>query len=81
MELPKIYEPVPSLDALQDRLSMFLNQYNDMIRGHGMDLVFFQDAVEHLIKVHKPSNPQSLRSSVINSQRVFRSILIFVPGR
>lgn len=51
MELPKVYEPVESLDELQDRLSMFLAQYNDMIRGHGMDLVFFQDAVEHLIKV------------------------------
>lgn len=51
MELPKVYEPVQSLDDLQDRLNMFLTQYNDMIRGHGMDLVFFQDAVEHLIKV------------------------------
>lgn len=53
MELPKVYEPVQSLDDLQERLTMFLNQYNDMIRGHGMDLVFFQDAVEHLIKVNK----------------------------
>jgi len=53
MELPKIYEPVSSLSVLQDRLTMFLNQYNDMIRGHGMDLVFFEDAVEHLIKVRK----------------------------
>lgn len=52
MELPKVYEPVQSFDDLQDRLNMFLTQYNDMVRGHGMDLVFFQDAVEHLIKVH-----------------------------
>lgn len=51
MELPKVYEPVQSFDDLQERLTMFLTQYNDMIRGHGMDLVFFQDAVEHLIKV------------------------------
>lgn len=51
MELPKVYEPVHSIDDLQERLNMFLLQYNDMIRGHGMDLVFFQDAVEHLIKV------------------------------
>lgn len=51
MELPKVYEPVQSFDDLQERLNMFLTQYNDMIRGHGMDLVFFQDAVEHLIKV------------------------------
>ena len=52
MELPKVYEPVQSFDDLQERLTMFLTQYNDMIRGHGMDLVFFQDAVEHLIKVY-----------------------------
>ena len=52
MELPKVYEPVTSLDDLQERLTMFLAQYNDMVRGHGMDLVFFKDAVEHLIKVN-----------------------------
>jgi dynein heavy chain, axonemal len=51
MELPKVYEPVTSLDDLQERLTMFLAQYNDMVRGLGMDLVFFRDAVEHLIKV------------------------------
>ena len=53
MELPKVYEPVTSLDDLQERLNMFLVQYNEMVRGHGMDLVFFQDAIEHLIKVTK----------------------------
>ena len=42
MELPKVYEPVSSLDDLQERLTMFMAMYNDMIRGHGMDLVFFQ---------------------------------------
>ena len=57
MELPKVYEPVESLDELQDRLNMFLAQYNDMVRGHGMDLVFFQDAVEHLIKVLRNNYP------------------------
>lgn len=51
MELPKVYEPVSSLEDLQERLTMFMAMYNDMIRGHGMDLVFFQDAMEHLIKV------------------------------
>ena len=39
MELPKIYEPIESFKALEERLKYFLEQYNDIIRGSDMDLV------------------------------------------
>jgi len=39
---PKIYEPVESYDQLSDRFKMFQAQYNEVIRGSQMDLVFFR---------------------------------------
>ena len=52
-ELPKVYEPILNFKVVSDRLKFFLEQYNDIMRGSNMDLVFFEDAITHLIKVSR----------------------------
>lgn len=42
---------VEDLEMLNEKLKMFMLQYNETVRGGSMDMVFFKDAMVHLIKV------------------------------
>ena len=50
MSWPRVYEPVQNFKVVSDRLMFFLEQYNDIMRGANMDLVFFEDAICHLLR-------------------------------
>nr|XP_020477562.1 dynein heavy chain 8, axonemal-like [Monopterus albus] len=53
LEAPKVYEPIPLLNALAEQLSVFQQQYNEAVRGGAMDLVFFKDAMTNLMRVSR----------------------------
>ncbi|XP_065591804.1 dynein axonemal heavy chain 8 [Cyrtonyx montezumae] len=52
-EAPKVYEQIPSFEFLCEKLQMYQKQYNDCIRGSFLDLVFFKDAMTHIIKISR----------------------------
>ncbi|XP_063956179.1 dynein axonemal heavy chain 8-like [Lytechinus pictus] len=53
LEAPKITELVPDLEFLSEKLQQYMSMYNDAVRGAHMDLVFFKDAMTHLVKISR----------------------------
>ena len=53
VDMPRVYEPLDDTSVLIDKLKVFLEQYNDLLRGANMDLVFFPDAIENIIKISR----------------------------
>lgn len=52
-DAPKLYEEMPGFDATTERVFMFMDQYNEQSRGNQMDMVFFRDALVHLMIISR----------------------------
>ncbi|XP_041836758.1 dynein heavy chain 8, axonemal-like [Melanotaenia boesemani] len=52
-DAPKIYELVPNLKFLSEKMMIYQAQHNETVRGAKLDLVFFKDAMTHLVKISR----------------------------
>ncbi|KAH8056491.1 dynein light chain binding protein [Aureococcus anophagefferens] len=52
-EAPKVYEPGGSLAQIRDRVQMFLDKYNEDYPSRKMELVLFDDALKHLLRLNR----------------------------
>ncbi|CEO98004.1 hypothetical protein PBRA_006118 [Plasmodiophora brassicae] len=50
---PKVYEAAPSFAAVKERIQAFLTKYNETPGNKVMDLVLFEDAVNHLMRISR----------------------------
>jgi dynein heavy chain len=52
-EAPKVYEDGGSLDLIRERAYMFLEKYNQENPSKKMELVLFEDALKHLLRINR----------------------------
>ena len=50
-EAPRVYEPGGSLPAIRARAMRFMSKYNDEFPARRLDLVLFDDALQHLARI------------------------------
>ena len=52
-EAPKIYEDGGSLEMIRERACMFLDKYNEEYPSKQMELVLFEDALKHMLRISR----------------------------
>ena len=52
-EAPKVYEDGGSLDMIRERTYMFLEKYNEEYPSRRMELVLFEDALKHMLRINR----------------------------
>lgn len=52
-EPPKVYEEIPSFEEVIERVVQYMSQFNELVRGYKLDLVFFHDCLVHLIIISR----------------------------
>ena len=52
-EAPKVYEPGGTLPQIKERVSEFLAKYNEDNPSQKMELVLFEDALRHLLRLNR----------------------------
>ncbi|XP_034939850.1 dynein heavy chain 8, axonemal [Chelonus insularis] len=52
-DAPKIYEEIPNFETVIGKVQQYMEQFNELIRGMHLDLVFFHDALVHLMKISR----------------------------
>ncbi|GMH89960.1 hypothetical protein TrVE_jg7050 [Triparma verrucosa] len=52
-EAPKVYEDGGTLEQIRERVYMFLGKYNEEYPSKKMELVLFEDALKHLLRISR----------------------------
>tara|TARA_B100000795_G_C22482463_1_gene317163 strand:+ start:57 stop:425 length:369 start_codon:yes stop_codon:yes gene_type:complete len=52
-QAPRVYEKVSKLETVRLKTQLYLQQHNIDRPNYRMDLVFFDDALEHLIRISR----------------------------
>lgn len=50
---PKIYEPGGTLENIRNRVRMFMDRHNEQFPSKKLELVLFEDALRHLIRISR----------------------------